>query len=99
MTGFEAETFSGAVVKAMHCQFNVRRRDGLEAHFLWKELADEPVHVLVGTAFPRGIGVGKEEVSIEFLGDSLMLGEFLPIVCRQRMNTGCKGRQQRDHRI
>ncbi len=43
--------------------------------------------------------MGEEEVGIERLGDSLMLGERLAVVDRQRMDAGRKRRQQGGHRI
>ena len=43
--------------------------------------------------------MSEEEISAELLGDSLMLGKRPPVVGRQRVNTGCKRRQQRDHGI
>ena len=49
---FEAEAFSGTVVEPMHGEFDVIRGDGFESHLLRKELTDEAVHVLVGTALP-----------------------------------------------
>ena len=77
----------------MHCPFEFCRRDGFETHFFRKELADETVHVLVRTTFPRGIGMGEEEVRAEFLGDSLMLGELLTVIRRHRVHVGFKRRQ------
>ena len=99
MWRFESETFSGTVVETMHGEFNVLLGDVLEGHLLREELADEAIHILVGAALPGGIGMGEEEVSAEFLGDPLMLSELLSIVGRERMNVGCKRRQQRDHGI
>ena len=52
MRGFESETFSGAMVEAMHGEFDVLERDVLERHLLREELANEAVHILVGTALP-----------------------------------------------
>ena len=76
MRRFESETSSGAVVKAMHGEFDVLLGYVLEGRFLGEELADEAIHILVGAALPRGIGVGEEEVGVEFLGDPLMLSEL-----------------------
>lgn len=83
----------------MHSKFDVCRHDGFEAHLFRKELADETVHIFVRAALPRGVGMRKEEVSSEFLGDSLMLGKLLSIVGCQRANTSRKRRQQRDHGV
>ena len=49
---FEAEAFSGTVVEPMRGEFDVIRGDGFEPHLLRKELTDEAVHILVGTALP-----------------------------------------------
>jgi hypothetical protein len=87
------------VVEAICGDFYVIQRDRLEGHILREELANETVPVLVGTAFPRGIGMSEEEVSTEFLGDPLMLGELFAVVGRYRVNTGRKRRQQRDHGV
>ena len=81
----------------MHGEFDVLLGDGLEGHLFGEELADEAIHILVGTALPGGVGMGEEEVGIEFLGDPLMLSELLSIVGRERMYAGRKRRQQRDH--
>ena len=44
-------------------------------------------------------GVSKEEVGTELLCDPFMLSERLPVVGCQRVNAGCKRRQQGDHGI
>jgi hypothetical protein len=59
----EAEAFSGAVVETMHGELDVFAGNGFEAHFLREELADQAVHVLVGTALPGGVGMGEEELA------------------------------------
>ena len=48
-----AEAFSGSVVKAMHGHFYVLFGNQIERHFFWKELANQSVHIFVGTALPR----------------------------------------------
>jgi len=53
------------MIEAVHGEGDVLGCDGIEAHFLWKELANKSVHVLVGTALPGGIRMGEEEVSIQ----------------------------------
>lgn len=54
----------------MHGEFDVLPGEFPEGHFLWDELSDKAIHVLVGAAFPRGIGMGDVEVGPEFAGDS-----------------------------
>ena len=80
------EAFSGAVIELMHGQFDIVFGDEFEGHFLWKKLANQSVHVLVGTALPRGIRMGKEEVRIKLVCDTLVLGELPTVVSREGMN-------------
>lgn len=49
-----SDAFFGAVIEALHGQFDLLSGDGIEGHFLQKELANQPVHVLVGDAFMQG---------------------------------------------
>ena len=99
MRRLEAEAFSGAVIQSMHGEFDVLLGDFQEGHFLWEELADQAIHVLVGPALPGGIGVSKVEVGSEFAGNALVLCELPAVVGRQGMNAFSERRQQRDHRI
>ena len=84
---FVAEAFSGTMVETVRCELDVFRCDGFEFHLLRKELSDEAVHgprprrVFVGAALPGGIGMGKEEICAELLGD------------RDLVNRGSKRRQ------
>lgn len=87
------------MIESMHGEGDLLSGDGIEGHLLRKELPDETVHVLVGATLPRGIGMGEEEVGIEYLGDSLMASELLAVIGRQRMDAGRKRRQQGDHGI
>ena len=96
MRRFESEAFSGTVIEAMHGEGDLVMGNGIEAHLFREELANQAVHVLVCASFPGGIGMGEEEVCVEFFGDALVLGELLAVVGRQRVDTGCKRRQQRD---
>lgn len=43
--------------------------------------------------------MSEEEVGTELFGDPFMLSELLPVVGCQRVNAGCKRRQQGDHGI
>jgi hypothetical protein len=76
------------MVEAVQGKTYVLFGDGIETHLLGEDLADEAVHVLVGTALPRGVGMGKEEAGVEFACDPLVLGKLLTVVGRQRMNAG-----------
>ena len=92
-----AETFSGPVIELMHGQFDILCGDGFEGHLLWKKLANQSVHILVGAAFPGGLGMGKEEVCIERGSDTLMLGELPTVVRCQGVNAHRKRLQHGDH--
>ena len=48
----EAEAFSWAMIEAVHGERDVFTDDGIEAQLLGGELANEPVHVFVGSALP-----------------------------------------------
>jgi hypothetical protein len=48
--------------------------------FLWEELPQEPIGVLVQATFPRSIGVGKKAGNIKPLAEFLMLAELLAVV-------------------
>ncbi|MGB4225047.1 MAG: hypothetical protein WBJ68_00030 [Candidatus Dechloromonas phosphoritropha] len=73
--------------------------DAIKAHFLGEELPNEAVHILVGPAFPRSIGVGEVAISLELLGKSLMLSKLLPVIRRQCVDSVRERRQQGNHRI
>ena len=59
MRCLEAEAFSGSVIQSMHGEFDVLLGDFQEGHFLWEELADQAIHVLVGAALPEAYGWAK----------------------------------------
>ena len=82
MGSFVAEAFSRSVIEAVRHEGDVLDGDVIEGHLLWKELADEAVHVFVGATFPGGVGVGKVEVGAQLFGDALVLGELFAIVSR-----------------
>ena len=71
MRRFEAEALSGAMVKAIHGMSDVLLGDGIKATFLWEELSDQSVHVLVGTTLPGSVRMREEEVSAERPGNPL----------------------------
>ena len=54
------------MVETVHGESDLFRSNGIEAHFLWEELADQAVHILVRAALPGSIGMSEEEVCVEF---------------------------------
>lgn len=87
------------MVESMHGEGDLMGGDGIKAQLLWEELPDEAVHVLVGAALPRGIGMREVEVGIECPCDPFMPRELLPVVGCQRMNASLDRFQHRDHGI
>ena len=87
------------MIEAIDRRQDVALRDFIEVHFLGKELANQAVHILVGAALPRTIGMYKEEVGIDAAGNAFMLGELLIVVGRQYMHPMGKRRQQGDHAV
>ena len=73
--------------------------DEIETHVLWEKRADAAVHVLSGAALPGGVGMGKEEMGIEFPSEPFVLSELLIIAGGQRMNAGRERRQQGNRSI
>lgn len=64
------------MIEPMHGQFDLLCGDGFEGHLLREELANQSVHIFIGTALPRGIRMGKEEVRIKRGREALMLGKL-----------------------
>ncbi len=82
MGRFVAEAFSGTVIDAVRYEGDVLVGDVIEGHLLWNELADEAVHVFVGSMLPGCAGVGEVEVGPQLFGDSLVLSELLTDLSR-----------------
>lgn len=99
MRGSESEAFSGPMIQSVHGKQDIFLGDGVEAHLLRKELPNQAIHVFVGAALPGRIGMGKEEVGVELLGNLFMLGELLAVVRRQRVHESLERRQQGNHRV
>lgn len=74
MQGFAAETLSWPMIAAVQGEGDVFAGDVVEGHFLGEELADQAIHIFVGTALPGTIGMGKEELRIDAVGDTLKPG-------------------------
>ena len=53
MRRFEAEAFSGTVIEAVHGEGDLVRSDGIEAHLLREELANQAVHIFVRAELKR----------------------------------------------
>ncbi len=71
------KAFSRSVIETEPGKSDIFFGDAIKAHFLGEELPNEAVHILVGPAFPRSRGVGEVAISLELLGNSLMLGKLL----------------------
>jgi hypothetical protein len=60
--------------------------EGVEIGALGQVLTDESVGVLVESALPGMVGVGKVALGVESLGDGLMVGQLLAIVIGERVD-------------
>ena len=49
---FESQTLPGTVIEAIHGKRDVLLLDAIEGHFLWEELPNQAVHILIRTALP-----------------------------------------------
>jgi hypothetical protein len=58
--------------------------DAAQVHALGEVVAQQPVHVLVAAALPRGMRVTEEHLGADLLGDLLMQGELLVLTPGQR---------------
>ena len=70
----------------MHVQFGALCGDEFESHLRREELANQLIHVLVGTALPKGIRMGNVEVCIKRDSNMHMLGELTTVASREGMN-------------
>jgi hypothetical protein len=76
----EPERFPRSIVKPAHYEIKVREVDATEVRTFGPVLAHQTVGVLTETTFPRAVGMGKREVSLEFAGDAFMGGKLAAVV-------------------
>lgn len=99
MRGFKSEAFSRAMVELVHGDGNTFRGNGTEVELFREELSNEPVHVFICPALPRGIGMREEIVCTKVVRDLLVVGKLFSVVGRDRMHRLFKRRQQGHHRV
>jgi len=83
---FEPERFSGPAVQQAFDFCHRRRVDCREVCPLWAEVPDEAVRILVHAAFPRVIGRGKEDLSVQAVGGVPVAGELFAVVVGDGMD-------------
>lgn len=88
---FVVEAFSRSVIEAVRHEADVLVSDAIESHFLWKELANEAIHVFVSSPLPGGVEMGEIEVGTQLFSDVLVLAELFAVVSRQGFHSGWSG--------
>ena len=88
---FIAQAFSGPVVEAVLGQGYLLVSDFLQLAVFGEELTDQAVQVIIGAAFPGGMGMSEVVVQLQVRCDPLMLGELLAVVGGQSMRQPRKG--------
>ena len=83
-----AERLAGAVVDFGGDPRQVFGAEGAEVGAFGEVVAQQPVHVLIAAALPRGVRVAEEHVGAGGGGDLLMQREFLALIPRQRASLG-----------
>ena len=76
----EAKTLAGTVVKTVVDELNITVGEGGKISFFREVLTDEAVGIFVSASLPGGIGIGKEEVGVETVGDCLVTTELKAVV-------------------
>ena len=75
-----AQAFPRAVIEPVYSVFDLLPGHPEQAALLGKELAQQPIGVLVEAALPRAIGMCKVHPGIQALANERVLGELFSIV-------------------
>src|SRR5256712_4689560 len=70
------QDFSGAVVKHLLHVFDGFAREPMEARARGKELAEQPIGVLIGAPLPRAMPVRKVDPHLRLLREEAVLAPF-----------------------
>ena len=89
---FETERFSWPEIQSQHGLLHFFVRDELEIKLLGKILSEQTVGVLIGAAFPGGIGMCEIEFKLEQLSDLFMIGKLFAVIGSQRTNFALHGK-------
>ena len=68
------------MIEEVHRKENVILGNFVKLHFLWKELPDQAVHVFISSAFPRAVGMSKEEIDVNAFRDARKRPTVPPII-------------------
>ena len=79
----KVETFSRARVQAMRDGVQLVLGVARQVCALGQVLAQQAIGVLIGTALPGAVRIGKDELDRELLGPRLVLGHLVPSIIRQ----------------
>lgn len=77
------QDFSGAVVKHLLHVFDGFAREPMEARARGKELAEQPIGVLIGAPLPRAMPVRKVDPHLRLLREEAVLAHFGALIIRE----------------
>ena len=77
------QTFSRACGQAMGDGVQLALGVARQVRALGPVLAQQAIRILVGSALPRAVGIGKEDLDREPLGPRLVLGPLFASIIRQ----------------
>src|ERR1700690_552441 len=80
--------FAGSEVQSRGNGVTVDLRDGGHGYLLGNVLANQPVEILVGSAFPRMVGGGEVALQREAQLEFFVTVEFGAVVESDRLETG-----------
>ena len=95
MRGAVAQALSRSVVKLVGGVIDINAAHTRKAHALRKELAQQPIGVLVGAPLPRVIRVCKEHLSFKAVAKKDVISKLFAIVKCQRQTLRFVGTQHR----
>ena len=75
-----AQRFARPMVESMSDLYDFFVGDAEQGTFLGNVLAHQPIVILVKTALPGSMGIGKEAARLEGLGDGLVAAELRAVI-------------------
>lgn len=77
------QDFPGPIIEHRLHSLDLLARHLTEPRPFWKELAQQPVRVLVRAPLPRTLWMGKVHLHLRLLREEPVLAHFLPLVVRE----------------
>ena len=82
------QAFSGARVEFLGNGIQFALGVARQIRSLGEVLAQQPIGILIGSALPGTMRIGKEHLESESLGQTFVLGHLLPSIVRQGLPQG-----------